>query len=65
MHVTRVVGTVERGITLVVVLLFALSANQLVKFKEEKQDHGTIKAHHMDKVIQESRTKVADIMHRI
>ena len=64
-HVTRVVGTVERGVTLVIVPLLALSADQLAKFKEGNQDYGSIEAHHMYEVVQESRVKVAEIMNRI
>ena len=64
-HVTRVVGTVERGVTLVIVPLLALSADQLAKFKEGNQDYGSIEAHHMDEVVQESRCKVAEIINRI
>jgi len=65
MHVTRIDGTVERGVRLVIIPLLALSTDQLAKFKEGNQDYGTIEAHHMDEVVKESRAKVAGIMHRI
>ena len=54
MHITRVAGVVEKGITLIIINLHSLSADQMAKFVEANQTYGTVEAHNADEVFTQS-----------
>ena len=61
-HITRVAGSVERGIVLVVVMLHSLSADQMAKFTSANQAYGTVTAHNLDELFERSPEKYRDLL---
>ena len=51
-HVTRIIGVAKKDITLVVINLHTLTADQLAKFVGTNQAYGTIEAHNVDEMFQ-------------
>ena len=64
-HITRVAGVVEKGITLILINLHSLSADQMAKFVDANQAYGTVEAHNADEVCNQSRRKYNDLLGRI
>ena len=56
-HVTCIICVVEKGITLVLINLHTLAANQLAKFVGANQAYGTIEAHNVDEMFQNSKVE--------
>jgi superfamily II DNA helicase RecQ len=63
-HVTRIIGVAEKGITLVVINLHTLTADQLSKFVGANQAYGTIEAHNVDEMFQNSKVEYHKLLHR-
>ena len=53
-HITRVAGVVEKGITLIIVNIHALSADQMAKYVTANQEYGAVEAHNVDEVFSQS-----------
>ena len=49
-HITRVAGVVEKGITLILINLHSLSADQMAKFVDANQAYGTVEAHNAGRI---------------
>ena len=49
-HVTRTLGAMMNGITLIFVPLLSLSADQMAKMEEAKQCFGSVETHHLDEL---------------
>jgi superfamily II DNA helicase RecQ len=64
-HITRVAGVVEKGITLVIINLHSLSADQMSKFVGANQAYGTVEAHSVDEVYNLSRRKYNELLGRV
>ena len=63
-HITRVAGVVEKGITLIIINLHSLSADQMAKFVEANQAYGTVEAHNADEVFTQSRREYYSLLGR-
>ena len=61
----RIVGTIQRGVILIIVPLLTLSVDQLSKFKEANQSFGSVTAHHIDELFKESVVKYTQLLHSI
>ena len=64
-HIYRIVGTIERGVILIIVPLLTLSADQLSKFKGANQSFGSVTAHHIDELFKESVVKYTQLLNSI
>ena len=49
MHIIRMIGTMLRGIHLIIHPLLALTEDQVGRFLEETDAYGSIEAHNLDK----------------
>ena len=49
-HVTRTLGVMMNGITIIFVPLLSLSADQMKKMEEAKQCFGSVETHHCDEI---------------
>ena len=56
-HVTRTAGVILRGITLIIIPLLSLSADQLRKFNCGDEQFGSINVVHLDEIAQASLSK--------
>ena len=64
-HITHVIGVCENGITLTIIPILTLLADQMSKFSNANQSYETIKAHHIDEIYKESRLKYNQVRQRI
>jgi superfamily II DNA helicase RecQ len=64
-HVTRTAGVILRGITLIIIPLLSLSADQLRKFNCGDEQFGSINVVHLDEIAQASLSKRSEVLHRI
>jgi superfamily II DNA helicase RecQ len=63
-HITRVAGVVEKGITLVIIMLHTLSADQMDTFTSANQVYGTVTAHNVDKIHTKSKIQYMELIAR-
>ena len=63
-HTMSVVGVAKNGITLVIINIYNLTANQMANFVGVNQDYGTIKAHNVDKIFQKLKKEYSNLLHR-
>ena len=53
-HVFRMIGTIFGGICLNIIPLLSLSGTQMEKIKSASQQYGSVEAHHLDELPEES-----------
>ena len=63
-HITRVVGAAEKGITIIVINLYTLSANQMVKFVGANQEYGMVEAPTVDALFDQSKQQYHELLQR-
>ena len=63
-HVIRVVGSMMRGIHLIFIPLLTLSTDVMAKFSSASQNHGSVRAYHLDEIYDNNETKYEEVMQR-
>ena len=65
-HVTRTLGVMMKGITIIFVPLLSLSADQMKKMEEAKECFGSVETHHLDELpTDDGGAALQDIVNRI
>ena len=62
-HTTRMIGVAKKGITLMVITLHTLTANELAKFIGANQAYSTIEAHNVNEMLHNSKVEYQKLLH--
>eukprot|EP00956_Cyclotella_meneghiniana_P045738 scaffold382218_cov76-Cyclotella_meneghiniana.AAC.1 len=63
-HAIRVIGAMQRGIHLIFIPLLTLSADVMAKFCSASQNHGSVRAYHLDELYDNNRTRYQELIQR-
>ena len=63
-HVIRVVDSMMRGIHLILIPLLTLYTDVMAKFSSASQNHGSVRAYHLDELYDSNKTRYQEVMQR-